>query len=86
MKVPTINGYQLWIAYVEVRPCHKYMTNKRGKALREYDQVLLQDMDNLEKLLGSEWSDNISYHSPRTVYKKNLTSQIFSQLLKTWRC
>ena len=31
-------------------------------------------MDNLEKLMGSEWSDNISYHSPGTVYKKNLTS------------
>ena len=65
---------------------NKYMTNKRGKALREYDQVLLQDMDNLEKLMGSEWSDNISYHSLGTVNKRNLTSQIFSQLLKTWRC
>ena len=65
---------------------NKYMTNKRGKALREYDQMLLQDMDNLEKLMGSEWSDNISYKSLGRVYKRNLTSQIFSQLLKTWRC
>ena len=31
----------------------KCITIQRGKALREKDQVLLQDMDNLEKLMGS---------------------------------
>ena len=32
---------------------NKCITIQRGKALREKDQVLLQDMDNLEKLMGS---------------------------------
>ena len=27
--------------------------------MREKDQMLLQDMDNLEKLMGSEWSDSM---------------------------
>ena len=49
---------------------NKCITIQRGKALREKDQVLLQDMDNLEKLMGSEWSDSISYHSLGTLYKR----------------
>ena len=49
---------------------NKCITIQRGKALREKDQVLLQDMDNLEKLMGSEWSDTISYHSLGTLYKR----------------
>ncbi|CAH3186017.1 unnamed protein product, partial [Porites lobata] len=49
---------------------NKCITIQRGKALREKDQVPLQDMDNLEKLMGSEWSDSISYHSLGTLYKR----------------
>ena len=49
-------------------------------------QMLLKDMDNLEKLMRSEWSDDISYLSLGTLCKRNLTSQIVSQLLKTWMC
>ena len=49
---------------------NKCITIQRGKALREKDQVLLEDMDNLEKLMGSEWSDSISYHSLGTLYKR----------------
>ena len=39
-------------------------------------QMLLKDMDNLEKLMQSEWSDDISYLSLGTLCKRNLTSQI----------
>ena len=39
----------------------------RGRALRDKDKSLLEDAENFEKLLQTEWSDRISHHSLTTL-------------------
>ena len=39
-----------------------------GQALREKDNTLLTDQQNLEKLMDSEWNDRISHHSLTTLH------------------
>ena len=43
-----------------------------GQALREKDNTLLTDQQNLEKLMDSEWNDRISHHSLTTLHGRKL--------------
>ena len=46
----------------------KCMAILTGQALREKDNTLLTDQQNLEKLMDSEWNDRISHHSLTTLH------------------
>ena len=48
----------------------KCIAIQRGKALRTKDETLLQEQDNLQKLMESEWGDKVSSHSLTTLHKR----------------
>lgn len=43
---------------------------QRGQALRKKDNASLQDIENLSKLIETEWNDKISYHALDTLSRR----------------
>ena len=47
----------------------------RGKALREKDKLLLENVEHFEKLMKTEWKDRISHHSLTTLNDRKHNQQ-----------